>query len=264
MKLTWLLVLCLVVSAALAKVAVEDSDDDEYQTIDVIQEGGETERFTNPCNNHQCKRGESCQLDENKKAECVCMACEEPKVEDNVVKVCSTKNVTYQSECHLDRDHCLCKNNQPGCSNTRERRVRVDYYGACKELTECPDDEYTMFPDRMRQWLYIVMNDMAMRGYEEMNEYRDMLEKARTDEYHVDAVLWKFCDLDVHPTDRHVTRRELMYIIASIKPMEHCLVPFLNNCDADDDNTITLEEWGTCLNIDHEVIIDKCKGNKRG
>ena len=40
-----------------------------------------------------------------------------------------------------------------------------------------------------------------------------------------------------------------MYIIASIKPMEHCLVPFLNECDVNDDNTIDLVEWGTCLGI---------------
>ena len=40
-----------------------------------------------------------------------------------------------------------------------------------------------------------------------------------------------------------------MFIIASIKPMEHCLVPFLNECDANDDHTIDLVEWGTCLGI---------------
>ena len=49
---------------------------------------------------------------------------------------------------------------------------------------------------------------------------------------------------------RHVTRRELMFIIASIKPMEHCLVPFLNHCDVNDDHTIDLVEWGTCLGIE--------------
>ena len=40
-----------------------------------------------------------------------------------------------------------------------------------------------------------------------------------------------------------------MFIIASIKPMEHCLIPFLNECDANDDHTIDLVEWGTCLGI---------------
>ena len=53
------------------------------------------------------------------------------------------------------------------------------------------------------------------------------------------------------PFCRHVTRRELMYIIASIKPMEHCLVPFLNKCDTDNDNNISLVEWGTCLDVGH-------------
>ncbi|KAL4240883.1 hypothetical protein ACF0H5_001666 [Mactra antiquata] len=261
MKLTWLLVLCLIVSAALAKVDVDDSDD-EYETIDVIQEGGQPERLLNPCNRHQCKRGEICVLDEGK-AKCECITCEIPKPDDNIVKVCSTKNITYESECFLDREHCLCRNNLPGCTDNREKRIRLDYFTACKELTECPENEFEMFASRMKDWLFRVMNDLTMRGYEEMNDYRTMLEEARADENKVGAVLWKFCDLDVHPTDRHVSRRELMYIIASLKPMEHCLVPFLNSCDADDDNTINLVEWGTCLNLDHAVITDKCKKSKK-
>lgn len=42
----------------------------------------------------------------------------------------------------------------------------------------------------------------AVRGYEELDEYRDLLENARNDEKHADAVIWKFCDLDIHPEDR--------------------------------------------------------------
>lgn len=52
---------------------------------------------------------------------------------------------------------------------------------------------------RERNVIFLVQ---AMRGYEEMDSYRDMLENARIDETHADAVLWKFCDLDVDPEDR--------------------------------------------------------------
>lgn len=66
--------------------------------------------------------------------------------------------------------------------------------------------------------------------------------------YHKNA-LGMFSNATNFSLFRHVTRRELMFIIASIKPMEHCLVPFLNECDANDDHTIDLMEWGTCLGI---------------
>lgn len=42
--------------------------------------------------------------------------------------------------------------------------------------------------------------------------------------------------------------------------LEHCIAPFLNACDADDDHRITLKEWGTCLELD-EVVIFKLFGN---
>ncbi|XP_060581937.1 SPARC-like [Ruditapes philippinarum] len=283
MKLTWLLVLCLVVTAVVAKdrskrknrernKKVErgrpenpreieaDDDDDEYETIDVIQEGGEKESFQNPCNNHRCKRGATCQL-EDKEPKCVCQTCDDKLEEELKLPVCSTKNVTYMSECHLDREHCLCMNGLPGCSDQVDK-VRLDYFSACKELTTCPKDELERFPERMRGWLFRVMTDMAMRGYPELDDYRDFLEKARHDENHAGAVIWKFCDLDVHPNDRQVTRRELMYITASIKHMEHCLVPFLKECDANDDNSITLQEWANCLRIPQAALVDQCKHSK--
>jgi hypothetical protein len=32
-------------------------------------------------------------------------------------------------------------------------------------------------------------------------------------------------------------------------PMESCIKPFLKLCDADDNNQITLMEWGQCLGL---------------
>lgn len=31
--------------------------------------------------------------------------------------------------------------------------------------------------------------------------------------------------------------------------LEHCIAPFLNKCDADDDHLITLKEWARCLEL---------------
>lgn len=255
MRLLYVLLACLLIAAVFAgKSGLEmTEDDDDYDTVDVKKDQSQA-TSTNPCNVHKCKRGETCVLEEGQPL-CVCQACEEQTEEQ--YQVCSTKNITFATECHLDRDHCLCTTQQPGCQTAGGKKVRLDYYGPCKELTECPEGEYEQFPQRMRDWLFRIMRELANR--EQLDEYLDLLKTARSDDKHADAVIWKFCDLDVDPEDRHVTRRELMFIIASIKPMEHCLVPFLNECDANDDHTIDLMEWGTCLGIDHEQIEDKCK-----
>ena len=48
-----------------------------------------------------------------------------------------------------------------------------------------------------------------------------------------------------------MSRRELLYTIQSLKALEHCLLPFLDDCDTDDDGKITLFEWGRCLSLIH-------------
>lgn len=253
-----MLLVCLLMSAVFAgKSGLElTDDDDEYDSVDIIKDKSAEVMSTNPCNVKKCKRGETCVLDEGNPL-CVCQPCDEQT--DEQYQVCSTKNITFESECHLDRDHCLCHTQQPGCQTEGVNKVRLDYYGSCKELSECPENEYEGFPQRMRDWLFRIMRELANR--EQLDEYLALLESARNDDKHADAVIWKFCDLDVDPEDRRVTRRELMFIIASIKPMEHCLVPFLNECDANDDHTIDLVEWGTCLGIGNDLdqIDTKCK-----
>ena len=39
---------------------------------------------------------------------------------------------------------------------------------------------------------------------EQLDEYLEMLQTARSDDKHADAVIWKFCDLDVDPVDRYI------------------------------------------------------------
>ena len=52
---------------------------------------------------------------------------------------------------------------------------------------------------------------------------------------------------------RFVSRRELLYTIQSLKALEHCLLPFLDDCDTDNDDKITLWEWGRCLGLEGTI-----------
>ena len=53
---------------------------------------------------------------------------------------------------------------------------------------------------------------------------------------------------------RFVTRRELLFVVATVKPMEHCLAPFLDLCDANKDRKISLYEWGGCLGLNQGTV----------
>lgn len=52
-----------------------------------------------------------------------------------------------------------------------------------------------------------------------------------------------------HKCFRAVSRHELFPIRAPLMYLEHCIAPFLNKCDANNDHMVTLEEWGNCLEI---------------
>lgn len=55
---------------------------------------------------------------------------------------------------------------------------------------------------------------------------------------------------------RSVSRHELFPIRAPLMALEHCIAPFLNACDADDDHRISLEEWAKCLEIEEVNSLD--------
>lgn len=248
----------------------EEPDDKlkEYadEEVDVAkaeeQNAVKTVPFTDPCDDKQCHRGETCMIGKSRKPKCICFPeCVYPGPDSNKYEVCSKRNVTYLSECHLDRDHCLCRRRVEGCTQPGIGQIQLDYYGPCQELTPCTERELKEFPGRMREWLYIVMQQMAQHA--ETPNYIELLEKARTEANHTHAVLWKFCDLDVDPRDRFVTRQELMYTIQSLKALEHCFIPFLDHCDTDSDGQITLWEWGRCLGLEDGKIHDECSNIRK-
>ncbi|KAL8618284.1 hypothetical protein ACOMHN_061129 [Nucella lapillus] len=251
--------------------AADEEEEYSEEEVDVVKEEKKTEQKEepkaeerkNPCMERTCRRGEVCTVDKRKRARCVCIPqCREPdSSDDDRFQVCSKRNVTYQSECDLDRDHCLCRRKLEGCSTPKTGKIRLDYYGPCQKLTPCSEREFGLFPGRMRDWLFVIMHQLAQRA--KIPEYLDLLEEARNEGNHSHAVIWKFCDLDVDPHDRFVTRRELLFTVQSLKALEHCLLPFLDHCDTDSDSRITLWEWGRCLGLDENKIKDDCRSVRK-
>lgn len=75
--------------------------------------------------------------------------------------------------------------------------MRINYYGECQEIGPCEKDILDDFPRRMREWLYQVMATKIKKPEEGDNKSGDEVA-----EKWIDAVIWKFCDLDRHPHDR--------------------------------------------------------------
>lgn len=237
---------------------VEEDDDDTNVIGGFDVDSPERTRQENPCANHHCSTGKECDIDENGKAKCVCVRkC--PVEVDERRQVCSNFNNTWNSDCEVYRMRCLCDEDSEHCLKKKYKHIHVDYYGACRDIAVCSKEEMEDFPRRMRDWLFNVMKDMADRN-ELPQPYLDMEKEAEIKLHHkwVNAVIWKFCDLDTHPHDRSVSRHELFPIRAPLVAMEHCIAPFLDGCDADDDHQITLVEWGACLGLDEGEIQDKC------
>ncbi|XP_025422034.1 SPARC [Sipha flava] len=211
-----------------------------------------------PCQKNHCGAGRVCKLTEAGEAECVCIS-DCPIETDDRRKVCSNYNETWGSDCEIHRMRCNCEENTEKCKNPEFAHLHVEYYGVCKQLAKCSDSEMADFPRRMREWLFQIMQDLAER--EELSpHFTRMIRDAETNmtKRWSNAAVWKWCDLDGHPHDKAVSRHELFPIRAPLLYLEHCIAPFLNKCDADNDHMITLKEWGNCLEIPYEILEEEC------
>lgn len=212
----------------------------------------------NPCNTKICGVGTECVVNPDKSATCECVKeCAEEK--DERRKVCSNLNVTFDSDCQLHQMACFCAKSMDGCTEEKYEHLHVDYFGSCRQIKECTQEEMDDFPRRMREWLFNIMKNLAERKAldDPFLELEKEAETAQSRQW-VNAVIWKFCDLDKEPTNRIVSRHELFPLKAPLLAMEHCIAPFLDSCDADDDHQVTLKEWGTCLGLKVQEIQDKC------
>ncbi len=115
---------------------------------------------------------------------------------------------------------CLCTTtdgDNTGCVDPKYAHAHVEYYGECREIPACRDDELEDFPRRMREWLFNVMTELAER--EELSEhYAGMLDEEDDQSRRwSNAAVWKWCDLDGHPADNVVSRHELFPVKAPLK-----------------------------------------------
>lgn len=209
-----------------------------------------------PCDKMHCGAGRICQLNGNE-AKCVCIP-ECPEESDVRRHVCTNKNETWPSDCSVYQQRCLCDTKSAGCRNPDNVHLHIDYYGSCHAQRDCSEEEMKDFPRRMRDWLFNVMRDLAER--DELTEhYMQMELEAETNMTRrwANAAVWKWCDLD-GDTDRSVSRHELFPIRAPLVSLEHCIAPFLESCDANNDHRVTLVEWGACLELDANDLEERC------
>jgi len=239
-------------------IAEDEIQNDAEKENDILEnevDGGYKE---DPCLKVHCGTGRVCEVNDKGVGVCACIhQC--PKETDKRRKICSNHNETWDSDCDVYRMRCLCTENKEDCKVKKYKHVHVDYYGECRDIPKCSDEEMEDFPRRMREWLFNVMHDLAQRR-ELDDPYLELEQEAERDlaKKWSNAVIWKFCELDSHPYDRSVSRHELFPIRAPLLAMEHCIAPFLDKCDADDDHRISLKEWGLCLGLEENEIEDKC------
>lgn len=233
-------------------VEVKDIQD----AIDILIDD-ESAPIADACANKHCGAGKECRVDDVGVASCQCVqSC--PEETDPRRMICSNHNETWNSDCELYRMRCLCKEGSQECADSKYDHAHVEYFGTCTQLPQCTSDEMIDFPRRMRDWLFNIMRDLADR-HDLSPHYLKMEREAEKDlsRKWANAAIWKFCDLDL-THDRKVSRHELFPIRAPLMALEHCIGPFLNSCDVDDDHFISLQEWGTCLELTPEEIEDKC------
>ncbi|KAF9405926.1 hypothetical protein HW555_013522 [Spodoptera exigua] len=211
-----------------------------------------------PCLRVHCSAGRVCEIDEHGDAVCNCIK-ECPYETDSRRKVCTNHNETWTSDCEVYQQRCLCLDGSELCRGPQYHHVQIEYYGTCREMPECSENEMLDFPRRMRDWLFNIMRDMAERR-ELTPHYLKMEREAESNltRRWTNAAIWKWCDLDAHDNDRFVSRHELFPIRAPLMALEHCIAPFLDRCDEDDDHRITLAEWGKCLQLDEYELEDRC------
>ncbi|MBZ3878392.1 SPARC protein [Sciurus carolinensis] len=243
---------------------------------DGAEETAEEVVAENPCQNHHCKHGKVCELDENNTPMCVCQdptSCPAPIGEFE--KVCSNDNKTFDSSCHFFATKCTLEGTKKG------HKLHLDYIGPCKYIPPCLDSELTEFPLRMRDWLKNVLVTLYER--DEDNNLLTEKQKLRVKKIHenekrleagdhpvellardfeknynmyIFPVHWQFGQLDQHPIDGYLSHTELAPLRAPLIPMEHCTTRFFETCDLDNDKYIALDEWAGCFGI-KEQDIDK-------
>lgn len=85
-----------------------------------------------PCAKIHCGAGKICKS-EGETAECICIP-DCPQEKDPRRKVCTSKNETWDSDCEVHRQRCLCDTKSAACLNKEYHHIQIDYYGECRDM----------------------------------------------------------------------------------------------------------------------------------
>ncbi|KAJ8335852.1 hypothetical protein SKAU_G00391940 [Synaphobranchus kaupii] len=227
----------------------------------------------NPCETFRCKRGKTCEVNEENEPVCICQdpsSCRPSATE--IEHVCGTDNKTYDTSCELFATKCNLEGTKRG------HRLHLDYTGSCKYIAPCLKGELLQFPLRMRDWLKNVLLELYER---DMRSPRFLTPKQRArvekiyeserrlhaDDHPIEMLIrdfeknynmyiypvhWQFAQMDQHPADRFLSHSELAPLRVPLVPMEHCTSVFFKECDADKDKQVSFREWGHCFGIKDE------------
>lgn len=206
------------------------------------------------CSKLKCGVGETCIIDESQ-AKCECIEiCEIPK--DERQKICTTSNQTFDSDCHFLRQKCWCNKNDVKCLDSSILKDKLDYYGACRSIEKCTEEQKRVFPGRMKIWLDEVLHILNERKdldpkFMSLVKLADEMKANEVEKYWTCGVAFEFCQLD-KSKDHIIQKEELRSLISPIKALENCIQPFLDECDTDNNDVIDDEEWGHCLGLSED------------
>lgn len=88
--------------------------------------------LVNPCEKIHCGAGRVCEANGNS-ATCVCIP-ECPEQSDPRRMVCTNRNETWNSDCEVYRERCLCDTDDALCKAEDLKHIHINYYGQCKEM----------------------------------------------------------------------------------------------------------------------------------
>ncbi|KAF3838879.1 hypothetical protein F7725_010647 [Dissostichus mawsoni] len=226
----------LIAEEPIAEIEIGEFD----EAIDIFEE--EQAFADNPCLDHHCKKGKVCEVDEDNTPMCVCQ----------------------------DPSSCPAAEGEFEHGTKKGHKLHLDYTGPCKYIDACLDSELSEFPLRMRDWLKNVLVTLYER--DEENNLLTEKQKLRVKkifenekrltagEHSLDLLAHDFeknYNMYIFPVHwQYLTHSELSPLRAPLIPMEHCTTRFFEECDADSDKYIALEEWSNCFGI-KEQDVDK-------
>lgn len=203
------------------------------------------------CANIECELGERCIVSGNE-ALCECYEdCQIPN--DERQKICTSSNKTFESDCHFLRQKCWCNKNERKCLDFSIVNDKLDYYGSCRYIENCSQEERVIFIERLKVWLDEVLHILDERQdldpkFFNLVKQADAMKTRNAEKYWTAGVIFEFCELD-RSKDHSIQKEEIAQLISSIKSLEHCIQPFLDECDRNQDGLISEYEWGTALDL---------------